>query len=92
MLHKYVQPLHANSILFQLGKEIAIGEGSQIELRLGLVQTPVALNGTNGGKMFLIYASASMAISAIEMTKLGVNGNLVVLQLGSYFIVKYEVD
>ena len=33
----------SNSILFQLGREIQIGEGIMTRLRLGLVQVPVHL-------------------------------------------------
>ena len=66
-----------------MGKEIAIGEESQSEVRLDLVQIPVALDETNGGEIFPMYASANMATYAIEMTNLEVNGNLVTLQPGS---------
>ena len=41
-----------NSILFQLGREIAIGEKNRIVLRLGLVHIPVALDESNGGEIF----------------------------------------
>ena len=60
-------------MLFQLSREIAIGEGSQTELILVLVQIPVALDKTNGDEIFQICASANMTIYAIEMTKLEVN-------------------
>ena len=68
------------SILFQLGREIAISEGSQTMLRLELMQIPVAIDESNGGEIYWMYVSANMGICAIEMTKLEVNGNLVRLQ------------
>ena len=42
----------SNSILFWLDREITTNEGSQIELRLGMVKTLVALNESNRGEMF----------------------------------------
>ena len=82
-----------------LDREIAIGEGSLTALRMGLVQIPVALNETNGGEIFWMCASANMAIYVIEMTKLELNGDLVMLQTGSFqlfseneLIMKYEVE
>ena len=62
-----------------LDREIAIGEGSLTALRMGLVQIPVALNETNEGEIFWMCASANMAIYVIEMTKLELNGDLVML-------------
>ena len=47
------------------------------------MQIPVALDETNGGEIFQMCASANMAIYVKEMTKLEVNGNLVILQPGS---------
>ena len=43
---------------------------SETELRLDL-----ALDGTSGGEIFRIYSSVKMAVYAIEITKLEVNGN-----------------
>ena len=60
-----------------------ISKENQSELKLGLVQIPVALNESNGGNIFWMYASASMAIYATEMTKLEAKGKLVTLQPGS---------
>ena len=60
-----------------------ISEGSQTEFRLALVQTPVALNESNRGEISWMCASANMAVYAINMTKVEVNGNLVTLQPGS---------
>ena len=89
-----------NSILFQFGREISFDEGSQTELRLGLVQIQVALDESNGGEICQMCSSSNMAIYAIEMTKLEVNGNLVMLQPESFqlfsnkddFIMKCEID
>ena len=88
-----------NSIIFQLGRQIVIGEKSQTELRLGLVQMPVALDESKGGKIFWMCASSSMAIYVIGMTKLEDKGNLVTLQSGSSelfsendVIMKYKVN
>ena len=86
-------------VLFQLGREITIGEGSKTELKLGVVQIPVALDELNGVEIFWMCASVNMAIYAIVMTKFTVNGNLVTLQLGSSqlfsendSITKFEVE
>ena len=49
-------------------------------MRLGLVQNLAALDGTNGGQILLICASAIMAFSVIKTIKFDVNDNLVVLQ------------
>ena len=70
--------------LFQLGREKAIGEKSRTELRLGLVQCSVALDESNGDEIFCFITSSNMAIYAMEMTNLEVNGNLVTLQTGSF--------
>ena len=83
-----------------MGREIAIGEKNRTELRLGLVQIPVALDESNRGEIFWMCASSNMSVYAIEMTKLEVNGKLVTLQPGSSqhfsenndFIMKYEVN
>ena len=71
-----------NCILFQLGREIAISEGNQTKLKLGLVQISVALDELNGGEIFLMCASSNIEIYATGMTKLEVNDKLVMLQLG----------
>ena len=63
-----------NSILFQLGGDIAIGERRQTELTMVLMQISVALDETNASEMFWMCASSNMAVFAIEMTKLEVNG------------------
>ena len=62
------------------------------------MQIPVALDETNGDEIFCVCASANMAIFAIEMTKLEINGDLVMLQPGSSQLfsekdltMKYEV-
>ena len=60
----------SNIVLFQLDREIAMDKGSQTELRLGMVQTPVALDESNEGEIFWMCASVNMAIYVIEMTKL----------------------
>ena len=49
----------------QLNKEIAIVGGSRTELRMVLVQVPVALDCTNGGKIFWICASTNMVLYAM---------------------------
>ena len=97
-LHSGNMVKKTNIILFQLGRKIAIIESRHTEFRLGLVQIPVAPDEWNGGEIFWMCASSNMAIYAIDMTKLEVNGNLVTLQPGSSqlfskndFIVKYEV-
>ena len=66
---------------------------------IGPSQIPVAFDKTNGDEVFRICALANMAIYAIEMTKLEVNGNLVALQPDdsqlfreSDVITKYEVS
>ena len=41
-----------HSILFQLVREIAISERSRTELRVGLVKIAVALDESNGSKIF----------------------------------------
>ena len=77
-----------------------IGEKNQTELRLGLVQIPVALDESNGTEIFWMCASSNMAGYAIEMTKLEIDGKLVTLHPGSSqlfdenedFIMKYEVN
>ena len=64
------------------------------------MQIPVALGESNGGEIFWMYVSSNMAIYAIEMTRLEINGNLITLQPMSSqlfsekddFIMKYEVD
>ena len=64
------------------------------------MQIPVALDESNGGKIFWICASSNMAVYAIEMTKLEVSSKLVMLQLGNSqlfddkedLIMKYEVN
>ena len=64
------------------------------------MQILVALDESNGGENFSMCASSNMAVYAIEISKLEVNGNLVMLQPGSSqlfsekkdFIMKYEVD
>ena len=61
------------------------------------MQVSVALDESNGGEIFWICASSNMAVYAIEMTKLLVNGKLVTLQPRSSqlfdekedFIMKY---
>ena len=65
---------------------------------VGLVQILVILDGTNGGEIFKIFASVSMAIYTIEMTQLEDSCNLVALQTGfsklfckNDAITKYEV-
>ena len=65
-----------------MGREITIGEKSQTELRLGLVQIPVAFDESIRGEIFWMYASSKTALYAIEMTKFEVNGKLVTLQSG----------
>ena len=65
-----------------MDREIAFSERSQTELRLGLVQIPVALDESNEGEIFWMCASSNMAVYAIEMMKLKVNGKLVTLQPG----------
>ena len=72
--------------------EIVIGEKSQIELRLGLVQIPFALDESNGGEIFQMCASSNMVNYAKEMTKLEVNGNLVTLQTGSSQLFSEKED
>ena len=42
-----------NSILIQLGRKLAISERSQIELRLGTMHIPVALDESKRGGIFL---------------------------------------
>ena len=89
-----------NSIFFQLGREMAISERRQTDVRLGLVQIQVALDQSNGGEIFWMCALFNMTIYAMKMTKLEVNGNMVMLQPGSSqhfcekddFIMKYEFD
>ena len=61
------------SVLIWLGRKIAIGGGSQTELKLGRVQISVKLDDTNGGEIFWMCASVNMAIYAREVTKLEVN-------------------
>ena len=64
------------------------------------MQIPVALDESNGSEIFWMCASSNMAVYAIEMTKLEVNGKLVTLQPVSSqlfsekedFIVKYQAD
>ena len=51
------------------------------------MQTPVELDESKGGEIFLMCASANMAIYAIDITKLEVNGNFVMFH---HFIMKYE--
>ena len=53
-----------NSILFQFSREKAIVEGSQTELRLGLVQISVAPDESNGGDILRMCALSKMAIYA----------------------------
>ena len=48
-------------------------------MRLGLVQIPVAIDKINGGEILRTCISADMAIYAIKITKLEVNGNLFIL-------------
>ena len=52
------------------------------KLRLGLIQIPVAIDGTNLGNIFRMCALVNMVNYAIEMTKFEVSGNLVALQPG----------
>ena len=88
------------SVLFQLGREILIGEVSQTGSTLGLVQIAVALDESNESEIFWICASANLAAYATEVAKLEVNGNMVTLQPASSqlfsekedFIMKYEVN
>ena len=75
-----------------------VGEWGRTELWLGLVQLLAALDGTYGDKIFWMYASANIAIYAIEMTELEVHGNLITLQQSNFqlfskndVIIKYEV-
>ena len=64
------------------------------------MQIPVALDGSNGGEIFCMCASSNIAVYAIKMTNLEVNGKLVTLQPGSSqhfsenedFMRKYEID
>ena len=61
------------------------------------VQIPVALDESNRGKIFQMFASSNMAIYAMEMTKLEVNDKLVLLGCSQLFrkndvIIKYNVD
>ena len=49
----------------RLGREKANGEKHWIELRLGLVQIPVALDESNGGEIFYMCASSNMAVYAM---------------------------
>ena len=65
---------------------IAINDGCKTELKLGLVQIPVALDESNGGEIFWMCPSANMVNYAIEMTKLELKGNLVMLQQGSFHL------
>ena len=60
--------------------EIVIGEKNQTDLRLDLVQIPVALDESNGDEIFWMHASSNMAGYAMEMMKLEVIGKLVTLQ------------
>ena len=64
------------------------------------MQIPIALDESNGGEIFWMCGSSNMAVYAIEMTKLNINGKLVTLQPGSLqlynekedVIMKYEVN
>ena len=69
-----------NSILFKLDRKIVIGENNRTDLRLNLVQIPVALDESNRGEIFWMCALSNMAVYAIKMMKLEVNGKLVTLQ------------
>ena len=69
-----------NSILFKLDRRIVIGENNRTDLRLNLVQIPVALDESNRGEIFWMCALSNMAVYAIKMMKLEVNGKLVTLQ------------
>ena len=60
-----------------------IGEKNQTELRLGLVQIPVALDESYESEIFQMCASSNMAVYSIEMMKPEANGKLVTLQPGS---------
>ena len=53
-------------------------------MRLGLVQISVAFDESNAGEILWMCASVNMTIYAKDMTMLEVNGNLVMLQPGSY--------
>ena len=79
-----------NNILFPLDRKITVGERRKTELRLGLVQIPVALDATFVGEIFWMCASANMAINVIEMTKLEINCNLIALQPN--VIMNYETN
>ena len=66
-------------------------------MRLYLLQVPVTLDGI--GEIFWVSASVNMAVYAIEMTPLEVNGNLDALQPDRFplfcendVIMKYEVE
>ena len=61
------------NILFQLGREITIGEESRTELRLGLMRIQLTLDETCADELILMFASANMGSHATEVTKLEVN-------------------
>ena len=44
------------------------------------MKVSIALDESNGDEVFQMCASSNMSLYAIEMTKLEVNGNLVMLQ------------
>ena len=66
-----------SNIIVQLRRETAMGEGEKTEMMLGLMKAQVVLDCINGGEIFWMCASANMAIYAIEITKLEVNGYIV---------------
>ena len=68
------------------------GEGSGTELKLGMEQIPFASGEPNGGKIFWMCATFNIAIYAMEMIKLEVNGKLVELQQGSFQLFNAKED
>ena len=63
------------------------------------MQIPVAFDESNGGEIFWMHTSFNMAIYAIEMIRLEINGNLVILQPVNFqlfsekdVITKYKVN
>ena len=49
-----------NNTLFQFSRYMAIGEGSQRELGMELVQIPVAFDESNGGEIICMCASTNV--------------------------------
>ena len=62
--------------VIEMAKTIELGIKISIK---SLVQISVALDGTNGGEIFMLCASANVAVYAIEMKKVEVNSKMVSL-------------